>query len=319
MVIHYILTYLKSFRNMIKYLTYLLILILSSCQTKSEKREVTGNENTLPSFIKFGYGTDSRLNEISGIVESIKYSKNFWVHNDSGDQPRIFRVNPDLEIIQEVQFEGISHIDWEDIAYGNYNDQKTLFIGDIGDNKGLRDEIKIYFIKEPEENVFKIESIRTLNLSYPDGPRDAEALLFDEMYNELIIITKRDKKSRVYTYNLNSKDVGSLKFEGELNLEEFDEIDSISKYKITSADAISGQGIIIKNYLEVYLYTLTDSDRFTNVLINRSPKKIKYLPELQGEAISLEVNYKGYWVTSECADDGATHQAQPLYFYPFYN
>ena len=302
-----------------KYLTCFFILVLSSCQIRYEKREVNGEENTSPNFIKFGLSTDFRLNEISGIVESIKYPKNFWVHNDSGDKPRIFRVNQDLEIIQEVQFDGISHIDWEDITYGNYNDQKILFIGDIGDNLGIRDEIQIYLLIEPEEGVVKSESLRTLNLSYPDGPRDAEALLFDEMYNELIIITKRDQKSRVYTYNMNSTDVGSLKFEGELNLEEFDEIDPISRYKITSADAISERGIIIKNYLEVYLYTLSDLERLTNVLISRSPKKIMYVPELQGEAISLEVNYKGYWVTSECADDGAKHQAQPLYFYPFIN
>lgn len=304
---------------MVKYLTCLFILVLSSCQTKPEKGEVTGNKNTLPNFIKFGNSTDSRLKEISGIIESIKYPKSFWVHNDSGDQPRIFRVNLDLEIIQEVQFGGISHIDWEDITYGNFNDQKILFIGDIGDNQGIRDKIQIYLFMEPEESVVKSESIRTLNLSYPDGPRDAEALLFDEMYNELIIITKRDQKSRVYTYNMNSIDDGSLKFEGELNLEEFDEIDPRSRYKITSADAIPEKGIIIKNYLEVYLYKLTDSERLSNVLISRSPKKIKYEPELQGEAISLEVNFKGYWVTSECADDGAIHQAQPLYFYPFYN
>ncbi|CAI8246824.1 MAG: Uncharacterised protein [Flavobacteriaceae bacterium] len=302
-----------------KYLICLFFLVLSSCQIRSKKTEVTDEEHTSPDFIEFGYSTDSRLNEISGIVESINYPKTFWVHNDSGDQPRIFRVNQDLEIIQEVQLEGISHVDWEDIAYGNYKGQKTLFIGDIGDNKGIRDNIQVYLFMEPQKGVVTSEPLRTIDLSYPDGPRDAEALLFDQRYNELIIISKRDQKSRVYTYNMNSTDLGSLKFEGELNLEKLHEIDPTSRYRITGADAIPERGIIIKNYLEVYLYTLSDSERLTNALIRKSPKKIKYVPELQGEAISLEVNYKGYWVTSECADDGASHQAQPLYFYPFSN
>lgn len=300
-----------------KYSALFFLLTLVSCGVTPESPVEIDAENQSQAYIEYGYSTDSRLNEISGMIESVQYPNNFWVHNDSGDQPRIFRVNRQLEIVQEVQIEGVTHVDWEDIAYGNYGSQKTLFIGDIGDNLAVRDQIQIYLLSEPTEGEVSNESLRSLQLNYPDGPRDAEALLYDDNSNEIVIITKRDERSRVYTYPLNASDTGLLNFEGELQLENVGELEAESKYRITAADAIANKGVIIKNYQEVYLYPLNDSERYASALISRSPSKLQYKAELQGEAISLEVNYQGYWVTSECADDGAEHQAQPLYYYRF--
>lgn len=294
---------------------YLLTLI--SCGVAPETPEEVDIKIQPLAYTTYGYSTDPRLNEISGLVESVRYPNNFWVHNDSGDQPRIFRVNRELEIIQEVQLDGVTHIDWEDIAYGNYNDYKVLVIGDIGDNLAVRDQIQIYLLYEPTEGEVSKEPFRSLQLHYPDGSRDAEALLFDEKNNEIVIVTKRDERSRVYTYPLDDLDTGTLRFEGELQLQSVSELESKSKFRITAADAISDKGVIIKNYHEVYMYPLSEFESYASVLISRSPSKLQYTPELQGEAISLEINYQGYWVTSECADDGAQHQAQPLYFYPF--
>lgn len=300
-----------------KYSALFFLLTLVSCGVTPESPVEIDAENQSQAYIEYGYSTDSRLNEISGMIESVQYPNNFWVHNDSGDQPRIFRVNRQLEIVQEVQIEGVTHVDWEDIAYGNYGSQKTLFIGDIGDNLAVRDQIQIYLLSEPTEGEVSNESLRSLQLNYPDGPRDAEALLYDDNSNEIVIITKRDERSRVYTYPLNASDTGLLNFEGELQLENVGELEAESKYRITAADAIANKGVIIKNYQEVYLYPLNDSERYASALISRSPSKLQYKAELQGEAISLEVNYQGYWVTSECADDGEEHQAQPLYYYRF--
>lgn len=300
-----------------KYSALFFLLTLVSCGVTPESPVEIDAENQSQAYIEYGYSTDSRLNEISGLVESVKYPNNFWVHNDSGDQPRIFRVNRELEIVQEVQIEGVTHVDWEDIACGNYGGQQTLFIGDIGDNLAVRDQIQVYLLPEPAEGEVSKEPLRSFKLNYPDGSRDAEALLFDEKSNEIVIITKRDERSRVYTYPLNASDTGLLNFEGELQLENVGELEAESKYRITAADAIANKGVVIKNYQEVYLYPLNKSERYASALISRSPSKLQYTPELQGEAISLEINYQGYWVTSECADDGADHQAQPLYYYRF--
>lgn len=300
-----------------KYSALFFLLTVVSCRVTPESPVEIDVENQSQAYIEYGYSTDSRLNEISGMIESVQYPNNFWVHNDSGDQPRIFRVNRELEIVQEVQIEGVTHVDWEDIAYGNYGSQKTLFIGDIGDNLAVRDQIEVYLLTEPEEEVISNEPLRSLQLSYPDGPRDAEALLYDDNSNEIVIITKRDDRSRVYTYPLDASDVGLLNFEGELQLDNTSELETKSKYRITAADAISDKSILIKNYQEVYLYPFNDALRYADILIMMQPIKLEYKTELQGEAISLEINHQGYWVTSECADDGSEHQAQPLYYYPF--
>ena len=41
-------------------------------------------------------------------------------------------------------------------------------------------------------------------MQYQDGARDAEALLFDADAEELVVVTKRDVPSRVYSYALDS-------------------------------------------------------------------------------------------------------------------
>ena len=107
-------------------------MILGSCIKSSNSKEEPKNEIPIPNYVKYGSSVDLRLNEVSGMIESVNFPKNFWVHNDSGDLPRIFRVNLQLEVVQEVELQGITHKDWEDIAYGKFNDEavpdaKTIF------------------------------------------------------------------------------------------------------------------------------------------------------------------------------------------------
>ncbi|HLO98813.1 MAG TPA: hypothetical protein VK171_09490 [Fimbriimonas sp.] len=124
--------------------------------------------------------------EMSGIVKSEKFPNTYWVHNDSGDEPRFFAINKRGGLIQPTQsnyagirVEGAKAQDWEDIAY----DKKFVYLADVGDNPNLRSEVVIYRVKEPnplKETSVKIES--TIRIQYPDkvagGPmyHDCEAV-----------------------------------------------------------------------------------------------------------------------------------------------
>ena len=92
--------------------------------------------------------------ESSGIVRSRKHPDLFWVHNDSGDEPRLYPIHrdgspyrsTDHPDVPGVLIEGATHVDWEDIttlADG------TLVIADLGNNGNARKDLAIYFVDEP--------------------------------------------------------------------------------------------------------------------------------------------------------------------------
>ncbi|MGB0367329.1 MAG: hypothetical protein ACPGC8_06815 [Flavobacteriaceae bacterium] len=293
------------------------LLVFPSCKSSRENKETppTSIETEDLPYIITGYSHDTRLKEVSGIVKSLRFPGHFWVHNDSGDDPIIFRVNDSLEILQEVLVEGAQNIDWEDISIGEYEGEFTLFIGDIGDNLAARNTVVIYLVAEPESDTTNVRIERKIELGYEDGARDAELLLVDSNYNELVVATKRDIPSRVYSVSLETiGSVTSLTFEGKMQLPNKQSWEENDLYRITGGDSSSKGEIIIKNYQGVFYYTPASDRPFKDRLVNDIPTPLYYKPELQGEAIALDDN--GYWVTSECADDGKKHIPQPLYFYP---
>ena len=296
-----------------------LLLVLGSCQSPSEPKEshISSVEiDTLPYEIT-GYSYDRRLKEVSGMVKSLRFPGDFWVHNDSGDDPVIYRVNDSLQIVQEVFIEDAGHFDWEDISISEYQGESYLFIGDIGDNLAVRDSVSIYLVKEPLADMTSIAIEKRISLTYEDGPRDAELLLFDQGLNEIVIVTKRDIPSRVYSYTIANQDnTANLIFEGELNLPQDDGLEAKDLFRITAGDSSLKGDIILKNYHRVYYFAPQSVFSVKEQLINVLPVRLEYERELQGEAIALDEN--GYWVTSECADDGKQHIPQPLYFYQGY-
>lgn len=308
---------MKLFEETLRVLTILFIMV--SCDSVSSKKvqeSADNNGNSTNNTYKItGFSEDVRLKEISGLVKSVRYPNNFWLHNDSGDSPIIYRVNESLDILQDVKIESAENIDWEDIAIGNYKGTSTLFIADIGDNFGVRNSITIYVVPEPGPNAKKAAFKKKVELFYEDGPRDAESLIFDSTTKELIIISKRDIPSRVYSIDLEDSNASTLRFQGVVNLPNSDNVKKKDLYLLTAADSDDNGAIILKNYLGVYYYAPDTQRSAVTKLLHEFPVKLKYYPELQGEAIALDAENNGFWVTSECADDGKAHVPQPMYFY----
>lgn len=108
------------------------------------------------------------VDEMSGIVTSRRWQDTYWVHNDSGDEPRIFAIRRNGTIIApkwmnrkedsgkvviDPGFQGIkvgsaSNEDWEDIAY----DGDKLYLCDVGNNGNARRDLGVYAIAEPNPN-----------------------------------------------------------------------------------------------------------------------------------------------------------------------
>ena len=87
---------------------------------------------------------DPKLREISGI-EFDKFNR-LWAINDSGDEPKLYRLNEDGSIAKEILVTNAKNIDWEDMTQNKFG---HFFLGDFGNNKNDRKWLTIYKIENP--------------------------------------------------------------------------------------------------------------------------------------------------------------------------
>jgi hypothetical protein len=147
--------------------------------------------------VKTGQIVDKRIHEISGLAASARNPGILWLHNDSGDQPRLFAIKTSGELAAVYSLEPAIAIDWEDLAIGPgpRSGVDYLYIGDIGDNGGRRSHITVYRVEEPlltaaQAEVQTLTNVTPIHLRYPDGAHNAEILLSDPRTGDLIIVTK---------------------------------------------------------------------------------------------------------------------------------
>lgn len=252
------------------------------------------------------------LPEVSGIVQSHE-SFVLWMINDSGDEPYVYAVDTRKGLLSKHRLAGAANVDWEDIAiapsnagYDSLGNRlNDLYIADIGDNNAKRKSVVIYRIPEPDvfsSSTISESSVEKFELTYPDGPRDAEALLVDPLRGEIVIVTKRDAKARIYSCDDLASSPVQLRFRGELPFT-----------LITAGDVASnGRTIILKNYHKAWEWTRDPNEPLWKALL-REGKRIPYGPELQGEAICYDQSDRGYYSTSEREDGG---DAAPIFYYP---
>ena len=131
------------------------------------------------------------LPEASGVAASRKAVGQLWLHNDSG-QPALFAVAEDGTPLGRVRIYGAGVRDWEDIDVGPCPQGSCIYIGDIGDNNAKRRDVVIYRVAEPDAGAGTSAPSESMRLTYPDGPKDAEAF-FVLPNGNLFIVTKGER------------------------------------------------------------------------------------------------------------------------------
>lgn len=249
------------------------------------------------------------VKEASGIAASRVSDTVVWTHNDSGDEPRIFALSTSGALLGTFHLAANAR-DWEDIASGPGPDsaRNYLYVADIGDNLGLHAVKEVYRFPEPAlgapaaDLVGKVTRIDTLRIRYPDGPRDAEALMVDPRTKDLYVISKREDRVRVYLarYPQSATQVQTLVA-----------VDTLDLHKVVAADiSPSGDKILVKNYDSVFLWNRGPKQSVAEAL-RAKPTVLPYVPEPQGEALCWNRAGTGYFTLSEKKGKGKQH----LYFY----
>lgn len=134
--------------------------------------------------------TDAEVVESSGLVVDGALDAGALVVtvNDSGDEARVFTVDPATGATVGVtgwSVPGGEPVDVEALAPAGPG---RVWVGDIGDNPGEREELLLYDV--PVGRGDRDVGAEPLVVTYPDGPHDAETLLRHPRTGQLVVVTK---------------------------------------------------------------------------------------------------------------------------------
>ncbi|HTI58301.1 hypothetical protein [Mucilaginibacter sp.] len=258
---------------------------------------------------------DKAMDETSGIAASGVRENIYYVHNDSGDTSRLFAITPEGFIKNTIYFKGdtkepLGVRDCEDIAVssGPAKGKSYIYLGDIGDNDNSRKSLTVYRIEEKKgwdkDSLVKADAV-PVNYRYPDGAKDAEAMMIDPIEKLIYIVSKRADSVTVYTAPLNFKPNDTVTLEKRCKLH----FEGFRPFKWITAGDISrdGQQVLLKSYEKVYYWKREASEPIWKTML-RKPAELPYKPEKQGEAIGFTPDGKGYYTTSEGV-------FAPIYYY----
>ncbi|WP_248580313.1 esterase-like activity of phytase family protein [Nocardioides sp. InS609-2] len=130
--------------------------------------------------------TDPEIVESSGLVA---LDKRFVTVNDSGDSARVFVVDPRTgDTTDEVTWPGEAD-DVEALAPAG---DDAVWVGDLGDNTRSRESVSVRRVPLDGSAGEEYE------LTYPDGARDAEALVAHPLTGQLLVVSKIVFGGQVY-------------------------------------------------------------------------------------------------------------------------
>jgi hypothetical protein len=145
------------------------------------------------------------VRESSGLIF---YDGMYWTLNDSGNLPCLYALDAsDGSLLRTVCLEGISNYDWEELT----QDEDHLYIGDFGNNRGNRKDLRIYKINKkdiPDGDDVTVSHFDTIMFSYANQTNfkkrsyqhnfDCEAMV--ALNDSLFLFTKNWENQRSVLY-----------------------------------------------------------------------------------------------------------------------
>lgn len=181
-----------------------LIIFLSSCQPAFLLKE---QSKSLSDFSYTTWVLPEKIDEISGLEYVVD---GFYGFNDSGGEPEIYKfiTRDKAEIVQTIQLSNAKNVDWEEMALS----EQHIFVGDFGNNRGKREDLKVYYFPKSTLNQNSIQEVKvdSIDFFYPEQESfdvqlhnhdfDLEAMQYFD--KKLHLFTKSWKTQRTKHYTL---------------------------------------------------------------------------------------------------------------------
>ena len=240
------------------------------------------------------------LSESSGLAFSTRSDDVLFSHNDSGDSPRLFAFDRKGKLVYELSIEKAKAKDWEDMCSFEHDGKNWLAVGDIGDNDFQQASVSIYVFREPKEKEGdrkrKAEVEYELQVEYPFGPVNSEALAYDPLRHSFLLLSKENLNCVFYEVRIPADAAGVVRVKAK----------QVARYVIpmvTGADiSRDGQRLAICTYGPACLLERNAKQPEKPWDTKSSELATKFLavpPRKQGEAICFSPSGQHLWLTSE--------------------
>lgn len=252
---------------------------------------------------------DPRLVELSGLVA---LEDGYAVVNDSSlsdDRVGVFLLDQGCQVTDQIGYPS-PPLDPEDLAWDR--EHNVLWVGDIGDNFELTGQEP-----RPSAALWRIEldGDRTPvihRFAYPDGPRDAEALLLDGEGTP-IIVSKAVGAAELFVPtelrpSSGPDDLVPLEAAGEVTLpapetEVTHRLGPAAREVVTGgANAPDGSAVVLRSYTDAFEFDVAEGDVVT-ALTTGQPRITPLPDEPQGEAIAYAPDGQRFLTVSEVPED----------------
>ncbi|GHN02071.1 hypothetical protein WSM22_35600 [Cytophagales bacterium WSM2-2] len=253
---------------------------------------------------------NASLDEVSGIAASGRVPAALWMEEDSGNPSVVSLLTTAGKYLGNINIAGVTNRDWEDMAVapGPVDGTPYIYLADIGDNDQKYPTKYIYRFPEPALSIgssafqTSISAFDMIAFSFPDGVKNAEAIIVDPLTKDIYVISKETGKAVIYMAPYPQNTTKSFTLE---------KVGTLPFTKVTSA-AISPDGteVVIKTYTQVF-YWKRSLQQSISSLLRQQPSLLPYTIEDQGEAICFAPDGSGFYTTSEMT----TSTLPPIYFY----
>ena len=233
------------------------------------------------------------VEETSGIIF---LNSRLITHNDSGDDPMLYEIDTSTGLVlRRVIIDNAEHVDWEDICH----DSEFIYIGDIGNNSGSRQDLKIYKIRVDEYIASDTVSAEIIEYAYADQVNftpaqnatnfDAETLI--SIGDSLYIITKN-------WLNFQSNIYGLPKVPGVYEIERIDSVNTSGLITGGLYDEVNQKIVLSAYVLAPFVLELTDFS--INEFAKSKIKRYDFSPDgsIQIEGIA-QLGNNEYYLTAE--------------------
>jgi len=197
------------------------------------------------------------LKEASALVQGKNGA--LWTLNDSGNQPMIYQIDVNGNILHKTFIANAYNVDWEELTI---DPNGNLYIGDFGNNRNDRKDLKIYIVNEKVLLTKDSATAEIITFRYPDQRNfpeeaahrnfDMEAMVF---YNKKLVLFSKNRTEPFtgysYVYYLPSTP-------GDYVAEKVDSIylgeGPRELYQVTAADlSPDGKNLILMSYDKFFM------------------------------------------------------------------
>ena len=246
---------------------------------------------------------DGAVAESSGLVASRRAPAVLWTHNDSGDGPILYATDRAGRALATLAVVGADNVDWEDLAAGpGAEGGDALYVAETGDNRQTRAGIVIYRVEEPAiaaaaGRPLPPAAAERFPVAYPDGPRNAEALLVHPLTGEILLVTKEPfRPAGVYRVPmpLTLDRTATLERITDLPLPGFGPARAVTG----GAVAPDGTRLALRTPVAAYEWAIAPGATLADALAG-TPTRLPLPPSRHGEAIAYRADGAAFLLTSE--------------------